>query len=203
MRPSRMNQPDARNAPASAESYGEASGRNRRHRREGTARAVNAIKARHAAERTWVERIANRLTEAAGSTWFLVVHAAWFATWITLNVGAGRRAFDPFPFGLLTMIVSLEAIFLSLFVLMSQNRESHIAELREEVTLAVNLRVEEEVTKVLQLVAGLYGRLGHRVADDPELARMLQPLDADKIEQELTEQIRKSLEGERHRPPTP
>src|SRR3712207_7674080 len=58
--------------------------------------------------------------------------------------------------------LSLEAIFLSVFVLMTQRRESTIAEVREEVNLAVNLRVEEEVTKVLQLVAGLYGRLGHR-----------------------------------------
>jgi uncharacterized membrane protein len=97
------------------------------------------------------------------------------------------------------MIVSLEAIFLSVFVLMTQNRESTIAEVREEVTLAVNLRMEEEVTKVLQLVAGLYSRLGQRVADDPDLADMLQPLDADAIERDLTEQLKSLAEG----PPEP
>ena len=166
----------------------------RRQRREGTARAVRAIKSRFAAELTPIEKIGNRLTIIAGSTPFLVFHVVWFALWIGWNVIPGRHAFDPFPFGLLTMIVSLEAIFLSVFVLMTQNRESTIAEVREEVTLAVNLRMEEEVTKVLQLVAGLYARLGQQVADDPELASMLQPLDADAIERDLTEQL-KSLSG--------
>lgn len=169
----------------------------RRLRRDGTNRAFRAIKARHAADLTPVERIAFRLTEIASSTPFLVAHVVWFAAWIGWNVSAGRRAFDPFPFGLLTMIVSLEAIFLSLFVLMSQNRESAIAEVREEVTLAVNLRVEEEVTKVLQLVSGLYARLGKQVADDADLEQMLQPLDATAIEDELSEQIKDALAGAR------
>ena len=106
-------------------------------------------------------------------------HSGWF----------GLTAFDPFPFGLLTMIVSLEAIFLSIFVLMAQKRESAIAELREELTLQVNLRIEEEVTKTLQLVAGLYTRLGHRVGEDPELRAMLRPLDVEGIERDLLEQI--------------
>ena len=171
----------------------------RRQRREGTHRAFRAIKARHAEELTWVERVANRLTVIAGSTAFLISHVGWFVTWIAWNVSARGKAFDPFPFGLLTMVVSLEAIFLSLFVLMTQNRESAIAEVREEVTLAVNLRVEEEVTKMLHLVAGLYTRLGYQMADDPELTRMLQPLDADAIERELTEQIKQSLLGARAR----
>jgi uncharacterized membrane protein len=171
----------------------------RRQRREGTNRAFRAIKARHAAELTFVERVANRLTVIAGSTTFLVAHVVWFVAWFVWNIARGDRAFDPFPFGLLTMVVSLEAIFLSLFVLMTQNRESAIAEVREEVTLAVNLRVEEEVTKVLQLVAGLYARLGQQVADDPELTRMLLPLDANAIEQELSEQIQQSIAGARRR----
>ena len=83
----------------------------------------------------------------------------------------GLRPFDPFPFGLLTMIVSLEAIFLSIFVLMAQSRESAVGELREELSLQVDLRMEEEVTKTLQLVAGLYARLGHQVGIDAELQR--------------------------------
>jgi uncharacterized membrane protein len=185
--------------PVSAPRPRRAPGGDRRLRREGTNRAFRAIKARHAADLTPVERIAHRLTEIASSTPFLIVHVVWFGAWIGWNVSAGRRAFDPFPFGLLTMVVSLEAIFLSLFVLMSQNRESAIAEVREEVTLAVNLRVEEEVTKVLQLVSGLYSRLGQQVADDADLEEMLQPLDATAIEDELSEQIRDALAGARRR----
>jgi uncharacterized membrane protein len=115
----------------------------------------------------------------------------WFAAWICWNSGVfGLRDFDPFPFGLLTLVVSLEAIFLSIFVLMAQGREAAIAELREEVTLQVNLRTEAEVTKTLQLLAGLYTRLGQKLGEDDELRQMLQPLDPQDIERELIEQIR-------------
>jgi uncharacterized membrane protein len=136
-----------------------------------------------------MDRIAEQLTQYASSTWFFWLHVFWFALWIGWNAGVALGAFDPFPFGLLTMIVSLEAIFLAIFVLMTQQREASIAELREELTLQVNLRIEEEVTKTLQLVAGLYTRLGQTMAQDPELARMLEPLDPSAIEAEVTSQI--------------
>ena len=153
-------------------------------------RAFGAIKAKHASERTAVTAFADRLNDVASSAPFLVFHGAWFLLWVLWNTGLlGLPAFDPYPFGLLTMVVSLEAIFLSIFVLMSQKRESAIAELREELSLQVSLRVEEEVTKTLQLVAGLYTRLGHQVAQDPELLAMIQPLDVDALERELTIQI--------------
>jgi uncharacterized membrane protein len=152
--------------------------------------AIRAIKAVHAADRTVIERIADKLTRVAASQWFLLAHVFWFGLWILVNSGVTPlRPFDPYPFGFLTMVVSLEAIFLSIFVLMTQHREAAIAELREELTLQVNLRMEAEVTKTLQLVAGLYTRLGHRVGDDPELQEMLQPLDSRAIERELMEQI--------------
>jgi uncharacterized membrane protein len=156
--------------------------------------AIRAIKAVHARDRTVIQRVADGMTKIAASTWFLSSHVLWFAGWIAINTGlTPLRIFDPFPFGLLTMVVSLEAIFLSIFVLMAQNRESAIAELREELTLQVNLRMEAEVTKTLQLVAGLYTRLGHRVGDDPELQEMLQPLDPRSIERELMEQIQSTV----------
>jgi uncharacterized membrane protein len=160
-------------------------------RRAGTHEARRSLAAQHASQRSLVERIADALTRVAASTPFLLVHFVWFAGWVIVNTGAfGMRPFDPFPFGLLTLIVSLEAIFLAIFVLMAQSRESSVAELREEVSLQVILRMEEEVTKTLQLVAGLYTRLGHRVGNDPELREMLGPLDADRIEQELMAQIK-------------
>jgi uncharacterized membrane protein len=161
----------------------------------GTHQARQSLAAHHAAQRSKIERAADALTRAAASTPFLVFHVVWFAGWILANTGAlGIRPFDPFPFGLLTLIVSLEAIFLSIFVLMAQSRESTVAELREEVSLQVVLRMEEEVTKTLQLVAGLYTRLGHQVGDDPELREMLGPLDADEIERDLVDQIKAARE---------
>src|SRR5689334_166135 len=162
----------------------------RRRRRLLANRAFGALKAQHNAERTFIEAIADDLNDVAASTPYLVGHVAWFAVWIPWNLGwLGLPAFDPYPFGLLTMIVSLEAIFLSIFVLMAQKRESAIAELREELALQVNLRIEEELTKTLQLVAGLYTRLGHRVAEDPELHDMMQPLDVAGLERALATEI--------------
>jgi uncharacterized membrane protein len=138
--------------------------------------------------------VAERMTRTASSPWFFALHIIWFAAWIIINSGiTPLPAFDPYPFGFLTMVVSLEAIFLSIFVLMAQGRESSIAELREELTLQVNLRMEAEVTKTLQLVAGLYTRLGHQVGEDPELREMLQPLDSQLIERELVEQIQSPI----------
>ena len=166
----------------------------RRSRRNVHLGAMRAIKAVHAAERTWIGRVADAMTRIAASPWFLTLHVIWFTSWILINIGATPLPkFDPFPFGLLTMVVSLEAIFLTIFVLMAQGRESSIAELREELTLQVNLRMEAEVTKTLQLMAGLYTRLGHTVGDDPELREMLKPLDSRSMEKELFEQIQAAV----------
>lgn len=170
-------------------------GLDRRQRRFVANRAFKAIKASQAAQRTPIGALADRLNDVASSTPFLLLHVAWFTLWVAWNVGAlGLVPFDPFPFGLLTMVVSLEAIVLSIFVLMSQKREAAIAELREELSLQVSLRLEQEVTKTLQLVAGLYTRLGHKMGEDPELREMLQPLDVVAIERELMLQIASSTQ---------
>ena len=94
----------------------------RRHRRPhiGTMRAV---KAAHAQDRTGVERVADWMTQHASSTKFLIFHIIWFSSWVIWNSGLlPVEPFDPYPFGFLTLVVSLEAIFLSIFVLMTQNR---------------------------------------------------------------------------------
>jgi uncharacterized membrane protein len=178
-------------APATEQSEVDRRGR----RRHGINRAFKAIKAEHAAHRTSMDMFSESLIRIASSTVFLVAHVIGFAIWIGWNVGAipGVTRFDPYPFGMLTMVVSLEAIFLSIFVLMTQSKEAAIAELREELTLQVNLRMEEEVTKTLHLVAGLYTRLGHTLAQDPELEKMLEPLDPQEMERDLSEQIREAI----------
>ena len=166
----------------------------RRRRSADINRVFRAIKAQHASNRSPMEILADRMIAVASSTPFLVIHAIIFVVWIVWNVpGIPLPQFDPYPYGMLTTIVSLEAIFLSIFVLMTQSRESRIGELREELTLQVNLRMEEEITKTLHLVAGLYSRLGLQLADDPELRVMLEPLDPKKIESDLTEQISASM----------
>ncbi len=90
------------------------------------------------------DRIADKVTSFAGSLNFVYIHAVWFGIWIMINVGAlgAAIAFDKFPFGLLTMIVSLEAIFLSTFVMVSQNRQSERADIRSQLDFETNLRAE-------------------------------------------------------------
>src|SRR2546430_17255545 len=163
-------------------------------RSAGISKAFSAIKAQHASNRSPMEVLADRMIGFASSTPFLVIHAIVFVGWIYWNLPfSGLPKFDTYPYGMLTTIVSLEAIFLSIFVLMTQSRESRVGELREELTLPVNLRMEEEITKTLHLVAGLYARLGLQLADDPELRAMLEPLDPKRIEQDLADQIRASM----------
>ncbi len=191
---------DGGNERAEIEEFPALPGERRQSRAIGTHRATRAIKAEHAAKRNSMQVLADRLTRAASSATFLAIHALWFAIWISWNVGLLHlRRFDPYPFGLLTMIVSLEAIFLSIFVLMAQGRDAEIGELREEIALQVSLRTEEEVTKTLQLVAGLYTRLGQRLSEDRELNEMLKPLDAGEIERKLVGQIKESQKAKSSR----
>jgi uncharacterized membrane protein len=89
------------------------------------------------------DRAADQITAFAGSLNFVYLHSVWFGIWIALNVGLiGGATFDKFPFGLLTMIVSLEAIFLSTFVMVSQNRQSARADIRSQLDFETNLRAE-------------------------------------------------------------
>ena len=90
------------------------------------------------------DRAADRITAFAGSLNFVYIHSVWFGIWIAINVGVlgASLKFDKFPFGLLTMIVSLEAIFLSTFVMVSQNRQAARADVRSELDFETNLRSE-------------------------------------------------------------
>lgn len=107
--------------------------------------------------RTFEERAADRITALVGSMSFVYFHTVWFGLWVAINLGAFAIAavFDPFPFGLLTLVVSLEAIFLSTFVMISQNRQAAIADHRAELDYQVNVQTESEVAKVLMLVQGI------------------------------------------------
>jgi uncharacterized membrane protein len=106
--------------------------------------------------RTLQGKLADRITDFSGSMAFVFIHAVWFGLWILLNVGLIHiphvTEFDRFPFGLLTLIVSLEAIFLSTFVLISQNRLAYASERRAELDLQVNLLAEQKATKVLEML---------------------------------------------------
>jgi uncharacterized membrane protein len=120
--------------------------------------------------RSPIERISDSITSVAASGPVLLLHVAWFTAWIMANVGwvPGLAAFDPFPFSLLTMIVSLEAIFLALFVLASQNRLARQSDKRALLDLQIDLLAEREMTAVLQLLEDIAAHLQVQTTVTPE-----------------------------------
>jgi len=106
---------------------------------------------------TVLQRISDWIAWFSGSMAFLILNLAWFVVWIIINVGhVGIPQFDPYPFGLLTMIVSLEAIFLSCFVLISQNRQSEKDHVRSDIEYDVNIKAELEVAHLHEKADQLY-----------------------------------------------
>jgi uncharacterized membrane protein len=104
---------------------------------------------------TFSLKLADFIADVSGRMAFIYFHIIWFWFWIHVNTGHtlfGFSGFDPYPFGLLTMIVSLEAIFLSTFILISQNRQSAKSELRAELDYQTNLKTEKDVAEVLSIL---------------------------------------------------
>lgn len=123
------------------------------HVAEENIRAVARIQREAEQRRTFAQRVSDHVSSFASRESTVVWHFVWFAIWIAANVRLlPLRPFDPFPFSLLTTMVSLEAIFLTLFVLASQNRLTQEADRRAHLDLQVNLLAEQEMTVVLQML---------------------------------------------------
>ena len=125
--------------------------------------------------RSKAEQVSDWIACTAASGPVLVLHLIWFGTWVVVNCGMiqGIRPFDPFPFPFLTMTVSLEAIFLALFVLASQNRLTRQADKRSHLDLQIDLLAEQEMTAVLQLLQDIAQHLEVRTTVTPEQLRDL------------------------------
>lgn len=106
---------------------------------------------------TFGDRLADRITSVAGSTSFLLANVGWFLVWILVNSGAigHDKIFDAYPFGFLTMVVSLEAIILSVFVLISQNRQSKKNELQAELDYLTDLQADAEIATIISILERL------------------------------------------------
>src|SRR4026207_1537736 len=134
-------------------------------------RTIIHLRTKAARERGLQSRIADAITSFSGRMIFAYVHIVWFGAWILINTGRlGMRVFDPFPYGLLTMVVSLEAIFLATFVLISQNRLGEETERRADLALHIGLLTEHELTRVLQMLDVIQDRLGIVDHENSELA---------------------------------
>jgi uncharacterized membrane protein len=120
-------------------------------------RAIASLEKNAMAERSSADRASDAVTRIAGSSPFVALHAIWFTAWIATNVGLvpGIAPFDPYPFSFLTLVVSLEAIFLAIFVLMSQNRAARLADRRAHLDLQIDLLAERELTAALHMLRAL------------------------------------------------
>lgn len=120
--------------------------------------------------RTLQDKVADAITAFVGSMAFVYLHGIFFLVWIWINLHMGqKRAIDPYPFQLLTLGVSLEAIFLSTFVLVSQNRMQATGDDRDDLDLQVDLLAEYEITRSLRLIRAMAEKMGIQEAEDPEL----------------------------------
>ena len=170
------------------------------------ARNIEALLARRQAEekaRGFQDRVADAITRFTGSMSFVYLHLALFGAWIAINLGwTPLPRFDP-SFVVLAMVASVEAIFLSTFVLISQNRMAALADKRSDLDLQVSLLAEHEITRLITLVTAMADRMGIEHARDPELPELAQNVAPEKvldameaIEQKFTDA------GEATTPPT-
>ena len=134
-------------------------------------RTILKLRAQAAVDRSVQERIADAITSFSGRLSFVYLHAVWFGVWLLLNTGwFGIKPFDVYPYGLLTMIVSLEAIFLSTFVLISQNRLGAESDRRADLDLHIGLLGEAELTQALRMLSSIQTHLGIEQENAEELA---------------------------------
>lgn len=126
-----------------------------------------------------VEKISEWIAAFCGSMTFVWVHIIWFAGWIVVNSVIPVYQFDPFPYTFLTLVVSLEAIFLSTFILISQNHETQLTERRNHLDLQINILAEQESTATLKLLLAVAKKVG--VECDDEIESLLKPMDPEKL----------------------
>ena len=137
------------------------------------------------AHRSLADRIAELVARFCGSIIFVWIHVALFAAWIVWNTVPGMHHFDPYPFTFLTLCVSLEAIFLSSFILISQNYEMRITDRRNQLDLQINLLAEQENTKMLQLLERIAQKVGAGEASDAEVRALEQATRPEKLVEQI------------------
>jgi uncharacterized membrane protein len=139
------------------------------------------LEAKSDSDRGLLNRLSDRVSRFASSPPFLVLHLLWFAGWITWNRMAGTPL-DPYPFTFLTFLVSLEAIFLTSFVLISQNHLEAQAHRRAALDLQINLLAEREMTSVLRAVMAIATHLGVTDAcSDEDLQQLIEQTDVNAV----------------------
>jgi uncharacterized membrane protein len=145
--------------------------------------AIAQLEAADRARQTAAERFSDAIARMVGTGWFAGLHVVWFAGWVMWNVGLvqGWRPIDPFPFSFLTLVVSLEAIFLSLFVLISQNNLTRQSDRRAHLDLQINLLAEQESTKTVALLERIAQELHVSMPSDSSEPELAAPTDIQEV----------------------
>ena len=143
-------------------------------------------------QRTASERFSDKITKYVGSMAYVVLHAVVFAVWALVNLGLvpGVTPFDPFPFGILTLIVSAEGVFIAIFILISQNRMSRHADRRAHLSLQVSMLAEQELTLLLRMQQSLCDKFGidvHRIKAEAD--RLMDETDVEVLVEDLEEKL--------------
>ncbi len=156
-------------------------------------RSVAQMQAALESHRTLVDRVADLIGGFSGSMTFVFLHVLWFLAWFLINTGVipGIPRFDPYPFILLAMVVSVEGVLLSTFVLMKQNRMQQRIDIRDNLDLQINLLSEKEVTKTLQLLRAIADKL--EVVPNPDLDQELTEMASTTSVDMLAQQIQTDL----------
>ena len=149
------------------------------------------------ANRNKTDQMADIIAQFCGSFTFVWVHLIWFAAWIIVNGLPGVAHFDPYPFTFLTLVVSLEAIFLSTFILISQNHETRLSERRNQLDLQINLLTEQENTKMLKILERIADKVGASTQDDPSLQVLEQSTRPEKLVEQIEEATEKTDDKKR------
>jgi uncharacterized membrane protein len=155
------------------------------------------------ANRSSADRIADLIAAFCGSITFVWVHVIWFGAWVFANTLPGTKPFDPFPFTFLTLIVSLEAIFLSTFILISQNHETRLSERRNHLDLQINLLTEQENTKMLRMLERIAEKVGANTDDDPSLQVLDQATNPEKLVEQIEQASTQGSTNPRGTTPNP
>src|ERR1700681_2674246 len=143
-------------------------------------------------QRSSSERLADAVGGFAGSLPFIAVHLVFLLGWLLVNDGEipWARPFDPYPFSLLGVIVAVEAVILSSFILMRQNRMMRRGERRDHLNLQVDLLAEKEITKVLQMVRAICGHMGlQNIMADKEIRELSQTTSIESLSQTLEDRL--------------
>jgi uncharacterized membrane protein len=142
-------------------------------------------------ERTRSDVVAEAIAKFCGSVTFAWVQVVWFGLWILINVMPGIKHFDPFPFTFLTFVISLEAIFLAIFILISRNQDRKISERRSHLALQINLLSEQENTKLIVMLQAIAARVGADLSPDPHLQALSEVTEPEKLLDQIEEHEKK------------